>query len=241
MSTQPNSAAHALSFPGESEEYRRARNDLLTAEIALRRQEEAVAGQRRALPPGGPVPEDYAFTEWDATACGPRTVRLSQLFAPGMDTLLIYSFMFNPDAAGRPLRVACPLCTSILDGLDSELPHITQRISFAAATKAAIEVFHAHGHTRGWRNARLLSTAGTSYSRDYHAETDDANQAPMATVFTRADGTIRHFWSSEMFYAPADPGQDPRPVDFMWPLWAVLDRGPEGRGADFRPRLGYGT
>jgi predicted dithiol-disulfide oxidoreductase (DUF899 family) len=50
-----------LSFPNESAEYRTARNALLDAEIALRRQLEAVAAQRRSLPPGGEVPEDYVF------------------------------------------------------------------------------------------------------------------------------------------------------------------------------------
>ena len=237
MSAQ-ETGAPAVSFPGESDEYRKARNDLLTAEIALRRQIEAVAEQRRALPPGGQPPADYVFTEWDAAACGPRQVRLSQLFAPGKDTLFIYSFMFNPDASGQPLRSACPMCTSMMDGLDGELPHITQNISFAAATKAPIEVFHTHAHTRGWRNARLVSTAGTSYNRDYQAEDDDAHQRPMANVFTRADGTIRHFWSSELLLAPAEPGQNARHVDFMWPLWAVLDSTPEGR-PDWYPSLAY--
>ncbi|MBO0736785.1 MAG: DUF899 family protein, partial [Alphaproteobacteria bacterium] len=45
-----------LSFPNESAEYRAARNALLDAEIALRRQLEAVAALRRSLPPGGAVP-----------------------------------------------------------------------------------------------------------------------------------------------------------------------------------------
>ena len=198
-----------------------------------------MAERRRALPPGGPVPQDYAFTEWDPAASGPRPVRLSELFAPGKDTLFLYSFMFHPDSGGGPLRVACPMCTSMLDGLDGELPHITQRISFAAAAKAPVEVFGMHAHTRGWRNARLVSTAGTSYNRDYHAEDADGGQRPMATVFTRADGTIRHFWSSELFFSPMDSGQGPRHIDFMWPVWAVLDRVPEGRGADFNPQLRY--
>ena len=50
-----------LQFPGESAEYRTARNALLDAEVALRRQIEAVAAQRRALPPGGEPPEDFVF------------------------------------------------------------------------------------------------------------------------------------------------------------------------------------
>ena len=50
-----------IAFPGESAEYRAARNRLLEREVELRRQMEAVAAARRELPPGGPVPEDYVF------------------------------------------------------------------------------------------------------------------------------------------------------------------------------------
>ena len=61
----------------------------------------------------------------------------------------------------------------------------------------------------------------------------------MANVFVRRNGTTRHFWSSELMFAPTDPDQHPRHVDFMWPLWSVLDRTPAGRGTDFEPRLDY--
>ncbi len=37
-----------IRFPGESDEYRRARNQLLASEVALRRTLETVAAQRRA-------------------------------------------------------------------------------------------------------------------------------------------------------------------------------------------------
>jgi predicted dithiol-disulfide oxidoreductase (DUF899 family) len=50
-----------MSWPNQPEEYRRARGELLQAEIELRRQEEAVAAQRRALPLGGEVTGDYVF------------------------------------------------------------------------------------------------------------------------------------------------------------------------------------
>ena len=71
------------------------------------------------------------------------------------------------------------------------------------------------------------------------AEEDDARQRPMATVFTRRDGTVRHFWSSELFMAPMEPGQSPRHIDFMWPLWAVLDTTPAGRAPVWYPSLSY--
>jgi predicted dithiol-disulfide oxidoreductase (DUF899 family) len=56
----------------------------------------------------------------------------------------------------------------------------------------------------------------------------------MATVFTRSSGRIHHFRSSELWltFVPPEPGQDPRHVDFMWPLWTILDRTPGGRGED---------
>ena len=48
-------------FPNESAEYREARTALLAEEIELRRHIERVAAQRRALPPGGAVDQDYRF------------------------------------------------------------------------------------------------------------------------------------------------------------------------------------
>lgn len=48
-------------FPGESADYRAARERLLEQEIELRRAMEAVAVARRALPPGGAIREDYVF------------------------------------------------------------------------------------------------------------------------------------------------------------------------------------
>src|SRR6201987_1214331 len=77
-------------FPGESSEYRRARNELLDAEAELRRLNEQVAAQRRALPAGGLIREDYIF---ESAADGSK-VRLSELFAPGKNSLVIYNMMF---------------------------------------------------------------------------------------------------------------------------------------------------
>ena len=68
-------------FPGESAEYRAAREELLGREIELRRAMEAVAAARRGLPPGGVVPEDYAFQAVGPE--GPTEARMSELFAPG--------------------------------------------------------------------------------------------------------------------------------------------------------------
>ena len=97
---------HSVRFPSESDEYRRARDEVLEAEIELRRQIEALAARRRALPPGGQVPADYQFEEWDPAGSRPRTVRLSDLLEEH-DTLFIYSFIFKPGPRG-PLTEALP-------------------------------------------------------------------------------------------------------------------------------------
>src|SRR6185312_145675 len=102
-------ALHHVSFPGESAKYRTARNALLAEEMELRRQIERVADQRRALPAGGAIPEDYEF-EGDG-----GLVKFSELFASENDTLAIYSFMYGPERE-RP----CPGCTHFLDALDGE-------------------------------------------------------------------------------------------------------------------------
>jgi predicted dithiol-disulfide oxidoreductase (DUF899 family) len=221
-----------MRLPGESEEYRRARDELLADEIELRRHEEAVAAKRRALPLGGEPPTDYVFEGQN----GP--VRLSELFEEGKDTLFLYSFMFIPGEQGLELEGPCPSCTSIIDALDGEIPHIARRVSVVVSAKAPLEQFQAHAQRRGWGNTRLLSSGGNTYNVDYGAEAPDGSQLPIATVFVRRDGRIHHFWSSELFDAPRDPDQDPRHVDFMWPLWKVLDLTPEGRG-DAHPRLEY--
>jgi predicted dithiol-disulfide oxidoreductase (DUF899 family) len=58
-------------------------------------------------------------------------------------------------------------------------------------------------------------------------------------VFSRSDGVIRHTYATELLFAPKEPGQDPRHVDSVWPLWNLLDYTSEGRGKDFRPKLSY--
>jgi len=226
-------------LPNESDEYRSARSELLQAEIALRQQEELVAELRRTLPPGGLTPTDYEFEQWDLGTGASGSVRMSELFEEGKDTLYLYSFMIVPQEQGLPFVGPCPSCTSIIDAVDGELPHITQRINLAVVTKPPIERVREHAKARGWRHAKLLSSNGNTYNRDYGSEDENGFQWPIATVFHKTHSGIRHFWSSELFFAPHDEGQGPRHVDFMWPLWAILDRTPESRGTRWNPELNY--
>jgi predicted dithiol-disulfide oxidoreductase (DUF899 family) len=231
----------SMTFPGESEEYRAARERLLEREVELRREMEAVAAERRKLPPGGAVSEDYVFQGAGADGA-PIDVRLSELFAPGRDALVIYSFMFPRDpgdqrpgpASGKTAELPrvegpCPSCTALLDQLDGAVVHTGLGINLAVAAKSPLERILTFARERGWRHLRMLSSAGNSYNRDYHGETAEGAQRPMLNVFERDGGTIRHFWGTELFYAPTDPGQDPRHVGTLEPIWNLFDLTREGR------------
>jgi predicted dithiol-disulfide oxidoreductase (DUF899 family) len=240
-----------IAFPGESSEYRAARDRLLVREIELRRAMEAVAAARRELPPGGPVPRDYVFQ--GAGAAGePADVRLSELFAPGKNSLVIYSFMFPRDPGDRTpgpregetalLALAegpCPSCAALLDQLDGAAEHASQHLNLAVVAKAPLPRVLTFARERGWRRLRLLSSARNSYNADYLAETSDGVQRPMLTVFHRDGDAIRHVWSSELLYAPPDPGQEPRHVGTLEPLWNLFDLIPEGRPADWAEQFSY--
>ncbi len=238
-----------IRFPGESEEYRRERNRLLGAEARLRRAIEDVAAQRRALPLGGVVPDDYVFEEVTDGAA----VRFSQLFAPGKDTLVVYSFMFprysgdtRPGPAeGETARLAlretpCASCTSILDSLDGAADHLARAVNLAVVAHSDPERIRSFAHERGWRHLRLLSSRSNRYNRDYYAETPDGEQMPILNVFVRDGERFRHTWASELLYAPRESDMEPRHVDAIWPIWHVLDltRGGRGNEPNF-PALRY--
>jgi predicted dithiol-disulfide oxidoreductase (DUF899 family) len=223
-------------FPGESAEYRRARNVLLRDEMRLRRRIEEVAAKRRALPLGGEVKTDYVFDAWAPDEEDFRSVRFSELFATGKKSVFIYNFMY-PERVGS--MTPCPSCTSIIDAVDGAAPHLEQRAGFAVVAKAPIARLREHGRRRGWSHALLLSSANNSFNRDYLAEDETGQQWPLAHVFTRRGKKIHHFWSSELWFADHEPGQGSRHVDFMWPLWSMLDRTPEGRGKTWGPSLEY--
>ena len=227
---------HDVRFPGESPSYRAARNALLDAEIDLRRATEAVAAQRRSLPLGGEIPEDYVFDEivGEYGKSNKRKIRMYELFAPDKTSLILYNFMYGPD-----MKRPCPSCTSIIDGLDGEAPHVTQRVNFAIVAKSPIERIREFAKERGWHRLRILSSEGSTYNHDYQGENAKGEQMPALNVFVRRNGSIYHSWNSELMFAPSDPGQDMRHVDMIWPLWNLFDVTPDGRGEKWSPKLAY--
>ncbi len=217
-------AKNKAHYPNESPAYREARNRLLAEEIELRRHIERVAEQRRALPLGGPIPEDYTVIGAD----GP--IKFSALFGD-KDTLLVYSMMFGPQR-----ERACPMCTAVLTSWDGTVRNFRERAAFAAFARSPIERLLGWKTERHWRNLELYSDTDGRFTRAY-VDANDGDSASYS-VFVKRNGIIHLFWSGEMANEMADPGQDGREAPDPDPLWALLDLTPSGRG-NWYPKLEY--
>ena len=201
-------------YPNESAEYRQARDELLKEERALVERVRALAEKRRQLPPGGRVPEDYAFQRATDGHVG-ETVRLSELFGD-KPTLLLYNFMYGP-GWDNP----CPSCTSLMDGFDRSAYQVSQDAAFCGIARAPAEMIHRWAKARGWSEIELVSGYGTRYQEDYRCQGENEDmQWPVLHVFRKNDDGIFHFWGSEL---------EGNHVDTVWPYWNLMDFTPEGR------------
>jgi predicted dithiol-disulfide oxidoreductase (DUF899 family) len=224
--TQQLAATNKAHFPNETAEYRQTRNALLAEEIELRRHLERVAAQRRALPQGGEILQDFELV----SEAGP--IRFSNLFGD-KDTLLVYSMMYGPQR-----KAPCPSCTSCLSGWNGTAVNLRERVAIAVTARSSIERLIEYKKQRGFANLWFVSDTSGEYTRAY-VNPEDAD-VPGFSVFTRQAKTIRHFYSGEMGGNMADPGQDPRGAPDLDLLWQMLDWTPEGRGTDWYPKLSYG-
>ncbi|GGU03712.1 DUF899 family protein [Actinomadura citrea] len=207
---------------GTSQEYIDARIELAKAERLLRDRVEEVAAARRRMP-GGAVLGDYTLTEGPADLEKDEptgSVSLRDLFGDH-ETLVVYHLMYHPDD-----QAACPMCSMWVDGFNGVAAHLAQHTAFAVVGKAPLPMLRAWARRRGWDEVRILSSHGTAFNADMHAERPDGAQRPMISVLAREDGRVRHFYT-----LPADflDGAQ-RGIDLLSPVWNVLDLLPGGRG-----------
>jgi predicted dithiol-disulfide oxidoreductase (DUF899 family) len=218
----------------ESENYRKIREELLDAEVALRDQRERVAELRRKLPLDTVV-EDYVFQEGPVALeqDGPiNDIRLSELFANPGEPLVVYQYMFG-GAQTKP----CPMCTLWVDGFNGIGRHLNQRLNFGIVAQAGIGELRQWARSRDWHNLRLLSCAGTDFKTDFQFGKADGAQWPGVSVFTRTpDGSVKHFYSGSAFMKDETLF---RGIDLLTPFWNMLDLIPAGRG-EWMPKLEYG-
>jgi len=164
-------ATNTASFPNETAEYRKARNELLVEEIELRRHIERVSAQRRALPLGGAIPRDFEFV----SATGP--VRLSSSFGD-KDTLMVYSVMFGPARA-----TPCPMCTSFLSSWNGTAMNLRQRCALVVTARSEIGRLVEFKRRLGFDNLPFCSDPSSDYTRAY-VNPDDLD-VPGFSIFSR--------------------------------------------------------
>lgn len=206
---------------GASDEYVWARLDLLEAEMELRDHVERVARLRRGLPEGAAI-SNYRLTEGplnlEETDSG-RVATLLDLFGEH-DTLVIYHLMFHQDD-----DQACAMCSLWVDAFPGIVRHVQARTAFAVVAKAPIEKLRGWGRARNWHGLRLVSSYGSTFSRDLNFETESGGQWPSFAVFSREGDAIYHRLTQ-----CADLPDGERGNDLLSPVWNLFDLLPQGRG-----------
>jgi len=215
-------------FPGESEEYRKAREALLVEEIEFRRHMTRLTDQRRALPPGPVIEKNYRFKDANGADVG-----LLNLFGKH-DALVTYYWMFGPQRE-RP----CPMCTNWLGAVNGNAADIKQRVALKILSRSSVQRQLAFAAERGWKDLDFVQTVDDDYANDLGLIDAKGGEMPALAVFKRDGDTVRLFWASEMSEEMADPGQDPRDAPDIASLWSILDLTPGGRGEDWYPKLSY--
>jgi predicted dithiol-disulfide oxidoreductase (DUF899 family) len=138
---------------GTQEEWQAERAALLKEEKDLTRRGDELARKRRELP-WIPVEQDYRFE----TERGAET--LADLF-DGRSQLLVYHFMFGPD-----WNAGCPVCTSIADTLNAQVPHLKARdTTLLLASRAPVEKLLAYRKRMGW-DIDWVSSGGSDFNRE---------------------------------------------------------------------------
>jgi predicted dithiol-disulfide oxidoreductase (DUF899 family) len=187
-----------------TEEWRRAREELLAAEKAATRALDAVAAQRRRLPMVR-FSGEYEFV----TPNGIKS--LLDLFE-GRDQLVVYQFMdLGADSY-------CPGCTRFTDNVPvNALPDLAATgVTWVTVSDMPLDQIEAYKARRGW-TLPFVSSRGTSFAADC-----DAGGGFMLSVFLRDGDDVYRTYSTTQ-----------RGVDRLVFAHSVLDLTPYGRQEDW--------
>jgi predicted dithiol-disulfide oxidoreductase (DUF899 family) len=137
------------------EEWLAARKALLIKEKKFTRLQDEIGQARRDLP-WERVEKDYVFQGPD----GPLS--LADLF-DGRSQLIVYHFMFNPEA-----EAGCPHCSLRADGFGGIGVHLAHRDTrLVAVSRAPYAKLAAYKARMDWRFP-WVSSQGSDFNRDYH-------------------------------------------------------------------------
>ena len=214
---------------GTREQWLTARRALLAREKELTRLSDELARERQELP-WVRIDEPYGFE----TSDGAKS--LAELF-DGRSQLLVYHLMFGPDDT-----VPCIGCSYTADNLDGAVFHLAHRdVTFVAESRARLEELDAYRRRSGW-SFPWVSAFGTDFNLDFSVFTEQERRTGTGfnfgterlahldlrttelhglSSFVIEDGVVYHMYSCY-----------DRGTDVLNATWQLLDRAPNGRGAD---------
>jgi predicted dithiol-disulfide oxidoreductase (DUF899 family) len=190
-------------------EWQQAYDALLLKQKELTRAKDALAAERRRLPMVK-VEKQYIFDG----AEGPVT--LLDLFA-GQPQLLLYHFMFAPNAHGWP-NAGCPGCSMFVDNIGQFTPmHLKARgVSLSLASLAPIAKVEAYRKRMSWPH-RWVSSANNSFNVDFELTTPDEERHGLSVFIRKGDEIFRTYFTSR------------RGTEDVGNVWGFLDATPYGR------------
>jgi predicted dithiol-disulfide oxidoreductase (DUF899 family) len=221
---------HRVATP---EEWQAERDELLKEEKELTRRGDELAAKRRELP-WVAVEKEYQFE----TEGGTRT--LAELFA-GRSQLLVYHFMFGPTWTG-----GCPVCSSIADTLDPQVPHLKARdATLLLNSRAPLESLLAYRKRMGW-SIDWVSSGGSDFNRDNgFLRTEEELKPYLGTPYPTVEQNARMCGTDAAGYMAEGPGftvlalddgavyrtyvSTARGIEPAMAYYALLDRTPKGR------------
>jgi predicted dithiol-disulfide oxidoreductase (DUF899 family) len=217
---------------GTQEEWQAERSELLADEKELSRRGDELTRRRQDLP-WVAVQEDYRFDSED----GEKS--LAELF-DGRSQLMIYHFMFGPEWTG-----GCPVCSSITDTLNAQVPHMKARdVTLLLSSRAPLDKLLAYRERMGWQIGWVSSDDFSKGLGFYNARGDleeflqgdlpptvvanaedcgvDAatyvTEGPGMSVYALKDGQVYRTYVTTA-----------RGLEVAMSFYALLDRTPSGR------------
>jgi predicted dithiol-disulfide oxidoreductase (DUF899 family) len=189
-------------------EWAEALQQIRAEEKAATRAADALAAKRRRLP-GVAIDKPYRFQGPDGE------VGLRDLFE-GRRQLIIYHFMFAPNAAGWP-DAGCDGCSMFVDQIGHPAHLHARDTTFALVSLAPIERIGAYRKRMGW-TLPWYSSGGSEFSRDMGATSSGGDEMFGLSVFvTEGDRVLRTYFTNG------------RGVEALGSVWTFLDLTPLGR------------
>jgi predicted dithiol-disulfide oxidoreductase (DUF899 family) len=210
-----------------SDEWMKARVELLEAEKAFTRERDSLAERRRTLP-WRRIEKDYVFE-------GPNgEVKLEDLF-DGRSQLIVYHFMFAPE-----WETGCKSCSFWADHFEGPRLHLNARdTSFTAISRAPYAKLADYAERMGWQ-FKWVSSEASPFNYDFDVSFGKAD-GKIETYNYRprgdhpASGNIQDLPGFSIFYKDEDGAiyhcysAFSRGIDMLNGTYNLLDLTPKGR------------